>query len=84
MIRPNLFIVGAAKCGTTSLHQYLSNHSNIFMSTPKELNFFSYEEIVNQNLYYKTYLIDNERDYLKLRGVIYICGEKMCDTCGDI
>lgn len=66
MIRPNLFIVGAAKCGTTSLHQYLSNHSNIFMSTPKELNFFSYEEIVNQNLYYKTYLIDNERDYLKL------------------
>jgi Sulfotransferase domain len=37
---PNLLVVGAAKCGTTSLHYYLSLHPEIHMSTPKELNFF--------------------------------------------
>ena len=28
------------KCGTSSLHYYLSQHPSISMSTPKELNFF--------------------------------------------
>lgn len=33
---PNFFIVGAPKCGTTALHQYLGEHPSIFMSNPKE------------------------------------------------
>src|SRR4051794_26778279 len=37
---PNLLVMGAAKCGTTSLHYYLGLHPDIHMSTPKELNFF--------------------------------------------
>jgi hypothetical protein len=37
---PNLFIVGAPKCGTTSLHYWLSQHPEIFMSEPKEPKFF--------------------------------------------
>jgi hypothetical protein len=37
---PNLLIIGAAKAGTTSLHNYLSLHPQIFMSRRKELNFF--------------------------------------------
>jgi hypothetical protein len=37
---PNLIIVGGAKCGTTSLHYYLSLHPEIFMSRPKEVDFF--------------------------------------------
>lgn len=37
---PNLLIVGAAKCGTTSLHNYLNAHPEISMSEIKELNFF--------------------------------------------
>jgi len=32
---PNLLIVGAAKSGTTSLHEYLKQHPDIFMSTHK-------------------------------------------------
>lgn len=40
MIRPNLFIVGAMKSGTTSLHQYLAQHPDVFMSEPKEPGFF--------------------------------------------
>ena len=38
--RPNLLIVGAARCGTTSLYRYLSEHPEVFMSAVKEPNFF--------------------------------------------
>ncbi len=37
---PNLFILGAAKCGTTTLHDYLSQLSGVCMSLPKEPFFF--------------------------------------------
>jgi hypothetical protein len=37
---PNLFIVGAMKCGTTSLHHYLSQHPAISMSRVKEPDVF--------------------------------------------
>ncbi|MDX6652969.1 MAG: hypothetical protein QOJ38_1750 [Solirubrobacterales bacterium] len=37
---PNLIVIGAMKCGTTSLHRYLRLHPEIAMSAPKELNFF--------------------------------------------
>jgi hypothetical protein len=35
-----IVIIGAMKCGTSSLHRYLSLHPEICMSKPKELNFF--------------------------------------------
>jgi hypothetical protein len=38
---PNLLIVGAAKCGTSSLHKYLDQHPEIFMSKVKEPRFLS-------------------------------------------
>ncbi|MBL7923954.1 MAG: sulfotransferase [Bacteroidia bacterium] len=38
---PNFFIVGAAKAGTTSLYQYLSQHPDVYMSPIKEPNFFA-------------------------------------------
>ncbi|BBL81212.1 hypothetical protein RxyAA322_30660 [Rubrobacter xylanophilus] len=37
---PNLIVIGAMKCGTTALHRYLGMHPEVFMSSPKELNFF--------------------------------------------
>lgn len=39
--RPNLFIVGAPKCGTTALCHYLGQHPEIFVSRTKEPQFFS-------------------------------------------
>ena len=41
--RPNLFIIGAMKAGTTSLHSYLDSHPQIFMCKPKEPKYFSRE-----------------------------------------
>lgn len=38
--KPNLFLVGGPKCGTTSLQEYLSGHPQIFMCTPKEPCYF--------------------------------------------
>jgi len=40
-VLPNLFIIGAAKCGTTSLHYYLDQHPSISMSTVKEPAIFA-------------------------------------------
>ena len=37
---PNLFIIGAAKCGTSSLHSYLDLHPEISMSDVKEPMYF--------------------------------------------
>jgi hypothetical protein len=37
---PTLVVIGAMKCGTTSLHGHLDAHPEIGMSEPKELNFF--------------------------------------------
>ena len=39
-IKPNLFIVGTPKSGTTSLYHYLKQHPEIFMSDPKEIGYF--------------------------------------------
>lgn len=39
--RPNLFIIGAPKCGTTGLYTYLRNHPEVFMSPMKEPDFFA-------------------------------------------
>lgn len=39
--KPNFFIVGAAKAGTTSLYQYLDEHPKVYFSPVKEPNYFS-------------------------------------------
>ncbi len=37
---PNLIVIGAPKCGTTSLHHYLDLHPQVAMARAKELDFF--------------------------------------------
>ena len=52
---PNLIILGAMKCATTSLHYYLGLHPEIFMSREKELNFFVREGNWNKGIeWYKS------------------------------
>ena len=74
MALPNLLIVGAAKCGTTSLHNYLNQHPDIFMCSPKEPHFLINKEIGKQRIHkgiidlkdYKS--LFSEKDHLKYRG----------------
>jgi len=57
--KPNFFIVGAPKCGTTALNEYLKEHPNIFMSTPKEPHYFATDMVKRRG-------IDNSIDYFNL------------------
>lgn len=57
--RPNLFIVGAPKCGTTAWVAYLSRHPDIFFCDPKEPHHFN-SDIPNFR-WFKT-----QDDYLEL------------------
>lgn len=41
MTYPNLFIIGAPKCGTTSLAAYLDKRHDVFVCDPKEPHHFS-------------------------------------------
>lgn len=41
-LRPTFLILGAYKAGTTSLHHYLKQHPQIFMSQIKEIRFLTY------------------------------------------
>lgn len=43
MTLPNFFIIGAPKCGTTSLQSYLGQHKDICFSKYKEPNFFAFD-----------------------------------------
>ena len=66
--RPNLFIVGAMKSGTTSLHEYLNEHPEIFMSSFKEPSFFVENEQLLKHwprIKYKPFW-KSEEEYLKL------------------
>ena len=38
---PNFFIVGAPKCGTTALSEYLRDHPQVFFSRRKEVHYFA-------------------------------------------
>lgn len=63
---PNFIIVGAPKAGTTSLYHYLSEHPQVFMSEPKEVNYFSREEIEAQGLYYDSFKAKTLSEYEQL------------------
>jgi len=53
MVKPNIFLVGVQKAGTTSLYHYLRKHSDIFGPEIKDYNnshpFFTNEEYFQNN-----------------------------------
>ena len=65
-MRVGIFIVGAPKAGTTSLHYYLNEHPEILMSALKEPDFFSHKEILEQDLYYENSKINTIEKYHNL------------------
>ena len=57
--RPNFFVLGAGKCGTTTLHRLLAAHPHIFMTKEKEPHFFGHDICYSRGLDY--YLRDHFR-----------------------
>jgi hypothetical protein len=64
--RPNLFIVGAMKSGTSSLHSHLGTHPSIFMCEPKEPCYFVDPEQLEWPAIRKLELWREEERYLRL------------------
>ncbi len=60
--KPDFFLVGAAKAGTTSLYNYLDQHPDIYMSPVKEPNFFSTDINVDDfcSTYRKNTFLEND------------------------
>lgn len=81
MAKPNLLIVGAAKSGTTSLHNYLNQHKDVYMCDPKEPHFLINNEIgidripvgvTNQGDYEKLFSEGSELKYRGESSVMYL------------
>ncbi len=58
MTKPNFFIIGAPKCGTTALSEYLRTHPQVFLSNPKEPHFFNSD--------FSNRYVTTLEDYMKL------------------
>lgn len=50
MSLPDFLIIGAMKCGTTTLQAQLAAQDGVFMTTPKEPNFFSDDAVFARGL----------------------------------
>ncbi len=88
VILPNFLIAGSAKCGTSSLHNYLAQHPDIFMSRRKEPRFISSQGMsfpLNGPLDFRVekWYVKNFPDYCELfkEAVKHkIVGESSADT----
>lgn len=65
---PTFLIIGAAKSGTTTLYEYLCRHPQVFMSTPKEPEFFARDENYARGIEWYSSLFDDAQPH-------QICGE---------
>ena len=68
-MKPNLFIVGQPKSGTTALHQFLGQHPEIYMSSIKEPHFFCADFHLESDRFYgkqRFFDLRNESAYLQL------------------
>jgi hypothetical protein len=57
IIKPNFFILGAGKSGSTSLYWHLKKHPDIFLTRIKEPTFFSegFQVVKSPNRYFELY-----------------------------
>ncbi len=63
MNKPNFYILGAAKAGTTTLYDLLKQHPEVFLSFDKEPMFFSRDDYYSRGLdwYLKTFYSHSEK-----------------------
>jgi hypothetical protein len=69
MKKPNLFIVGHPRSGTSSLHHYLKQHPDIFLTAIKEPNYFDWDFREQSDNFHKKKLyfpFRSESQYLRL------------------
>lgn len=82
MRRPNFFIVGAPRCGTTSMYTYLKQHPEIYVSVDKEPHFFGSDlssmpgTIREEELYLQLFAGAGDRPRVGEGSVWYLSSER--------
>ncbi len=56
---PTFLLIGAAKCGTTSLSGVLSDHPEVFVTDPREIGFFGLRHQVDDRQWYESHFPKN-------------------------
>lgn len=66
--KPNLFIAGFPKCGTTSIYNYLKEHPQIYGPELKEPRFLVHEELHLENSHriFREMTVTDEAEYLAM------------------
>jgi hypothetical protein len=80
MGRPNFFIVGAPKCATSALSEYLKQHPDVFMSEEKEPHYFCTDiktprGIVNEEKYLALFADSGDAKRSGEASVLYLYSE---------
>lgn len=59
---PDFLIIGAMKSGTSSLHDYLNLHPDIYMSEPKEIHYYADQFFKTHTLeWYKSFFVTKKK-----------------------
>jgi hypothetical protein len=84
MVNPNLFILGAGKCGTTSLYELFSRHEDIHVSRIKEPSFFCryFQVVSSRDDYFK--LFDSDKKYRVDASHVYFSNPESAQIISDL
>jgi hypothetical protein len=84
MKKPNLFIIGAPKCGTTSMIHYIGQHPEVFVSPVKEPHFFNTDSkhryFFDENSYLNLFKEATNQKYLAEGSVWYMYSKKAVEN----
>jgi hypothetical protein len=85
---PNFYILGAAKCGTTSLAKWLGRHPDICISRPKEPRYFTMEYHNGPEWYSKNYFPHYDGEYYMgdasaLNLMVHFVTKRIKETSGS-
>jgi len=70
--RPDFFVLGAMKCGTTSLYEYLKQHPDIVPAVKKELHYYDHKIYGEWDFgQYLEQFPDKKRHQLSFEGTVY-------------
>ena len=71
MVIPDFYIIGAPKCGTTALSNFIARHKDVCFSFPKETHFF----MSDINLHTKIQTVDEYNNCFVTRNSSNLVGE---------
>ena len=83
-MKPNLFVLGASRCGTTSLHTILGQHPDVHASKYKEPTFFIGANQATRNPIEYFKLFDSPKRYRLESSVAYFSNPETAPVLRDL